>query len=67
MSAMGTQAPVYVEILNAQVRDARLWMGMIYPLEKAKELADAITGLGETDAYRQVVSDLDDVALTSRK
>lgn len=67
MSAMGTQAPVYVEILNAQVRDARLWMGMIYPLEKAKELADAITGLGETDAYRQVVSDLDDVALTFEK
>ena len=37
---------------------------MIYPLDKARALADAITGLDGTDTYKQVVNDLDDAALT---
>ena len=37
---------------------------MIYPLDKVRALADAITGLDGTEAYKQVVSDLDDSALT---
>ena len=67
MSNMGTQAPAYAGKINGQVRDARLWMGMIYPLEKAKELADAITGLTDSDAYRQVEKDLDNDTLTFEK
>lgn len=64
MSAMSEQASAHTEKLNAQVKAAELWIGMIYPLNKAKALADAMTGFVETDAYKQVVSDLDDAALT---
>ena len=64
MSAMQEQASAHTGKLAAQVENAELWRGMIYPLDKARALADAITGLDGTEAYKQVVSDLDDAALT---
>lgn len=64
MSAMQEQASAHTGKLAAQVENAELWRGMIYPLDKARALADAITGLDGTDTYKQVVNDLDDAALT---
>lgn len=50
--------------LDAAASKAEQWIGLAYPLTKAKALADAITGLDEEDAYKKVVADMDKAEIT---
>ena len=50
--------------LDAAASKAGQWIGLAYPLTKAKALADAITGLGEEAAYKKVVADMDKAEIT---
>lgn len=64
MDNMAETASTMSGNLDAAASKAELWIGLAYPLTKAKALADAITGLDEKDAYKKVVADMDKAEIT---
>lgn len=64
MDNMSETASTVSGNLDAAASKAGQWIGLAYPLTKAKALADAITGLDEEDAYKKVVADMDKAEIT---
>lgn len=64
MDNMSETASTMSGNLDAAASKAGQWIGLAYPLTKAKALADAITGLDEEDAYKKVVADMDKAEIT---
>lgn len=64
MDNMSETASTVSVNLDAAASKAEQWIGLAYPLTKAKALADAITGLDEKDAYKKVVADMDKAEIT---
>lgn len=64
MDNMSETASTMSGNLDAAASKAEQWIGLAYPLTKAKALADAITGLDEEDAYKKVVADMDKAEIT---
>lgn len=64
MDNMAETASTMSGNLDAAASKAEQWIGLAYPLTKAKALADAITGLDEKDAYKKVVADMDKADIT---
>lgn len=64
MDNMAETASTMSGNLDAAASKAKQWIGLAYPLTKAKALADAITGLDEEDAYKKVVADMDKAEIT---
>lgn len=64
MDNMAETASTMSGNLDAAASKAKQWIGLAYPLTKAKALADAITGLDEKDAYKKVVADMDKAEIT---
>lgn len=64
MDNMAETASTMSGNLDAAASKAEQWIGLAYPLTKAKALADAITGLDEKDAYKKVVADMDKAEIT---
>lgn len=64
MDNMAETASTMSGNLDAAASKAEQWIGLAYPLTKAKALADVITGLDEKDAYKKVVADMDKAEIT---